>query len=151
MVLVTCNRMLLMLGMGFAFWSSVLVENLCAKQDFALSGHALAKSVSINIRLKEAGRLTNSVEPCGTKIVYVEGYGPAGELAQWLASRTEIEELNLICICFVESDIQAILSLPKLTHLNFRGCRLTFDQLNKLKAHRSRPTIELTGVVLLSE
>ncbi|MEW4486510.1 hypothetical protein AB1L42_00430 [Thalassoglobus sp. JC818] len=150
-MLIKRKRMLMLLGLVFSLWTAGLARSLSAKQDSPLTGRSSAESVCINIRLIEAGRLEKSPKPCGTKIVYFEGYGPADELAEWLSTRKEIEELNLICICFVESDIQAILNLPNLAHLNLRGCRLTSDQLNRLKSHRSNPTIELNSIVLISE
>lgn len=104
-------------------------------------------SIEVNARIGEWLADRDSLTHGEERVAYVEGYGPITGLDRWLSSKLNLEELNLVCVQLNDSDINAILALPKLTKLNLRGCRLSEEQLDRLRFARSIPSIELHAIV----
>jgi len=120
--------------------------------DSKKSSH-VSESVHANLRLSEGGRFSSSVylPAVASRSVCIEGFGPAEELADWLAGQVEIEELSLIGIRLTNADVRAIIRLPRLSRLDLRGCEISRQQLACLRAKKSLGELDLRGTVVLPD
>lgn len=146
--------------------SSLLIAGLSAAS-FLLSSLSLAESSQprgssgpadnvddqfayVNTRVEGWNPSNLLQHPSPERVAYIEGFGAVEKLDQWLTAHSELAELNLICIQLSDSDIDAILRLPKLTTLNLRGCTLSNEQLAQLTTSATIRELDLRGVSLAS-
>jgi len=111
----------------------------------------VSDNVHANLRLSGDGRNSSCfhLPAVASRSVCIEGFGPAEELADWLASQVEIEDLCLVGIRLTNADVRAIVLLPRLSRLDLRGCVISRQQLAILRALKSLKELDLRGTVIL--